>query len=132
MRKEAMLFLGGLVFIPLAVVYGFMTHFTEWVGFPAILLMGVMCTMIGVYLYKHSLVIGERPEDRTDGEIAEKAGVYGSFAPWSWWPLALALGAATVFLGMAVGFWIAYIGLGLALVGIIGWVFEHSRGEWAH
>jgi hypothetical protein len=56
----------------------------------------------------------------------------GTFAPWSWWPLILGAGAATCFAGMAVGFWVVFIGGGLVLVALIGWVFEHSRGDWAH
>lgn len=132
MRKEAILFLWGLIFIPLGAVYGFLTGFHELVGFLAIMLVGCMTAMVGVYLYKHSAVIGERPEDRTDGEIAEKAGIYGSFTPWSWWPLALGLAAATGFLGLAVGWWILFIGAGFAIVAVIGWTFELSRGDWAH
>jgi hypothetical protein len=46
--------------------------------------------------------------------------------------LILGAGAATCFAGMAIGFWIVFIGAGLVLVALIGWVFEHSRGEWAH
>jgi hypothetical protein len=132
MRLESKIFLSGIVFIPVGIIYGFMTEWTEWVGFLAIPLVGVMAMFIGVYLYKHSKVIGERPEDREDGEIAEKAGPMGTFAPWSWWPLILGAGAATCFAGMAVGFWVVFIGGGLVLVALIGWVFEHSRGDWAH
>ena len=132
MHTEWKLFAGGIVFVPMGIVYGFMTEFKEWVGFPAMLLLAAMSLMVAFYLRKHGKVIGDRPEDRTDGEIAEKAGPVGTFAPWSWWPLVLGLAAATAFLGVAVGFWIFYIGAGLAAVAIIGWVFEHSRGDWAH
>ncbi|MDR2255804.1 MAG: cytochrome c oxidase subunit 4 [Arthrobacter sp.] len=132
MRTESKIFLAGIIFIPVGIVYGFMTKWTEWVGFLAIPLVGVMTMMVGVYLYKHSRVIGERPEDRNDGEIAEKSGVFGTFTPWSWWPLVLGASAAISFLGLAVGWWVLFIGAGLAIVAIIGWVFELSRGDWAH
>jgi len=132
MRTESFIFLGGIVFLPIGVIYGIMTDWTEWVGFLAIPLLGIMSMMVGVFLYKHSRVVGERPEDREDGEIAEKAGPVGTFSPWSWWPLELALGAATCFAGMAIGWWVVFIGAAIALVGVIGWVFELSRGDYAH
>jgi hypothetical protein len=42
MRTEAKIFLSGIVFIPLGIVYGFLTEWTEWVGFLAIPLVGIM------------------------------------------------------------------------------------------
>ena len=34
--------------------------------------------------------------------------------------------------GLAIGFWIVYIAAGLALVALVGWVYEYSRGDHAH
>ena len=70
--------------------------------------------------------------DRSDAEIHEGAGEQGHFSPWSWWPLVLGLSCATGFLGLAVGFWIVYIAAGMAVVALIGWVYEYSRGDHAH
>ena len=88
--------------------------------------------MIGFYLAVTGRRVGSRPEDRLDGEVHEGSGEQGMFSPWSWWPLALGSGAAVVMLGMAVGVWIVFIGLFLGVIGLVGWVFEYSRGLNAH
>ncbi|MHA7267556.1 aa3-type cytochrome oxidase subunit IV, partial [Arthrobacter halodurans] len=28
--------------------------------------------------------------------------------------------------------WILYIGAGMAVIGLVGWVYEYSRGDHAH
>ncbi len=43
----------------------------------------------------------------------------------------LAAGAASVFLGLAVGIWIAIIGGGLAIIALVGWTYEYYRGYFA-
>ena len=40
--------------------------------------------------------------------------------------------AAITFPGLAVGWWMSYIGLVLGILGLVGWVFEFYRGEHAH
>ncbi|TKV26851.1 cytochrome c oxidase subunit 4 [Arthrobacter sp. NamB2] len=133
MRIEKNLFLIGLpIFVVIGVIYGFLTEFSEWVGFLGILLVGGLAGMIGFYLAFTGKRVGERPEDRLDAEIHEGSGEQGHFSPWSWWPLVLGLSAATGFLGIAIGFWILYIGLGMAVIALVGWVFEYSRGDHAH
>jgi len=133
MKVEAWMFLGGIFFfIPVAFVYGYMTNWQELVGFPALLLTGVLCGMVGWYLYFTARRVGPRPEDRVDGEIHENAGDIGHFSPWSWWPLVLAGAAAIGFLGIAVGWWVFFVGAGLAVIALVGWVYEYSRGDHAH
>ena len=44
----------------------------------------------------------------------------------------LAAGAAFIFAGLAVGWWMVYIGLGVGSLALVGWVFEFYRGEHAH
>lgn len=133
MRIEKNLFLIGLpIFVVIGVIYGVLTEFSEWVGFLGILLVGGLAGMIGFYLAVTGKRVGERPEDRLDAEIHEGSGEQGHFSPWSWWPLVLGLAAATGFLGIAIGFWIMYIGMGLAVIALVGWVFEYSRGDHAH
>ena len=46
--------------------------------------------------------------------------------------MVLGLACAGGFLGIAVGFWITFIAGGLAIVALIGWVYEYSRGDHAH
>ncbi|TYC99359.1 cytochrome c oxidase subunit 4 [Arthrobacter echini] len=119
-------------FFLVGTVYGVLVEWQEPVGFLALYLSGGLSGMIGFYLGFTGNRVGLRPEDRLDAEIHEGSGEQGHFSPWSWWPLALALAAATGFLGLAVGFWILYIGMGFAVIALVGWVFEYSRGDHAH
>lgn len=119
-------------FFLVGTVYGFLVQWTEPVGFLALYLCGGLAGMIGFYLAFTGRRVGARPEDRLDAEIHEGSGEQGHFSPWSWWPLALGLAAATGFLGIAVGFWILYIGMGFAAIALVGWVLEYSRGDHAH
>ncbi|UXN31085.1 cytochrome c oxidase subunit 4 [Glutamicibacter sp. M10] len=133
MKVESWIFLGGVFFFaPIAVVYGYMTNWSEWVGFMALLMLVGLSAMVGWYLMFTAKRVGLRPEDRVDGEIHENAGDIGMFSPWSWWPLVLAGSAAIAFLGVAVGWWVFFIGAGLSIVGLTGWVYEYSRGDHAH
>ncbi|MCQ1947069.1 MULTISPECIES: cytochrome c oxidase subunit 4 [unclassified Arthrobacter] len=119
-------------FIVVGVVYGYMVDWMEPVGYLALFLTGGMSGMIAYYIGFTGKRVGPRPEDRLDAEIHEGSGEQGFFSPWSWWPLLLGASAAIGFLGMAVGWWILYIGAGLAVVALVGWVFEYSRGNHAH
>lgn len=133
MKVESWLFLGGAFFFtPVGIVYGMMVNWEEWVGFLALFMLSGLSIMVGFYLHFTARRVGYRPEDRVDGEIHENAGTVGMFSPWSWWPLVLALAAAIGFAGLALGFWVTYIGIGLLTVGLTGWVYEYSRGEHAH
>ncbi|WAL40740.1 cytochrome c oxidase subunit 4 [Brevibacterium sp. BRM-1] len=133
MKVSAIMFSSGIFFfIPVGIVYGILTDFKELVGFPAILLAGLMSIMIGGYLFLHSRSIGRIAADSDDGEIADEAYEYGFYSPWSWWPLVIGVGAGICFFGMAVGFWIVPFGAVIALVGLVGLVFEYDRGNFAH
>ena len=133
MKVETKLFTYLAPFFALvAVVYGYVTEWTEPVGYLALFLTAGMSAMIGFYIGFTGRRIGLRPEDRLDAEIHEGSGEQGFFSPWSWWPLLLGAAAAGGFLGLAVGWWIFYISAGLALIALIGWVFEYSRGNHAH
>ena len=133
MKIEANVFLlPGAFFLLVAVVYGFLTDFKELVGFPGILLSAGLAFMIGIYFQMLAKRHGVRPEDREDGEIAELAGDQGFYSPWSWWPLVLAAGAALSFVALAVGWWIMVPAGIIALVGLVGWVFEFSTGRFSH
>ncbi|WP_426995837.1 cytochrome c oxidase subunit 4 [Pseudarthrobacter sp. N5] len=133
MKIESWIFgAGAFFFVPVALIYGYLNNWHEWVGTLGILLVGGLAGMIGGYLGFTGKRVGMRPEDRSDAEIHEGAGEQGHFSPWSWWPMFLGLSCAAGFLGMAVGFWIVYIAGGMAAVALVGWVFEYSRGDHAH
>lgn len=131
MLIEARLFAGGLVFIPLALVYGWLSKW-EPVGTTALLLLGGLGGLIGAYLWVVGRRVDLRPADNPGGDIEESAGEVGVFSPWSWWPLVLGIATATVFLGLAVGFWLSGVGAVVAIIGLVGLLFEFSRGQHAH
>ncbi len=132
MKIEAKLFLAGvLFFVPVGLVYAALSH-GEPVGSAAIPLVGGLVGMIGGYFALLARRIDQRPEDDEHAEIADGAGDQGVFAPWSWWPLVLGVAAAVAFAALAIGWWMLAIALPIGVVGLVGWVFEFSRGQHAH
>jgi len=121
----------GAFFVLCAVVYGFWSHW-EPVGSVGLLLVSALVAMIGAYFALLTRRIDARPEDDPLAEIEQGAGDQGVYSPWSWWPLVIAVAAAIGFLGMAVGWWLLYIAAALGVIGLVGWVFEFSRGQHAH
>ncbi len=132
MKFETRLF---LVFVPfflvVATVYGWWSGW-EAVGTGALFLTAGLVAMIGGYLGLLARRIDARPEDDPYADVEQGAGDQGVFSPWSWWPLVLALGAAISFASLAIGWWLLAIGAGVGLIGLVGWVFEFSRGQHAH
>jgi hypothetical protein len=132
-KNEVRLFLYlAPFFLVVGVVYGFMTGWDEPVGFLGIPLLGALVAMVGAYLALTARRIDPRPEDDEHAEIADGAGDQGVYAPWSWWPLVIGAAAATAFLALAVGWWVLYVAFILGVIGLVGWVFEFSRGQHAH
>ena len=110
-------------------VYSFWSGWNEWVGAIGLGLSAAMVAMIGWYIGVTAKTLpGLRPEDDRYGHIDQISGHYGHFAPYSWWPLWLALAAAVVFLGVAMGWWIVYIGSVFLVFAVIGWVYEYFSG----
>jgi hypothetical protein len=104
----------------------------EWVGAVGIALTGILSGFIAFYLGRsHASVGGELAEDRLDADIDDGDAEQGFFSPWSWWPMMLALGAALMFLGLAVGVWIAFIGATILGISVVGWIYEYYRGNFA-
>ena len=104
----------------------------EWVGIVGLSLCSVLAAFIGFYTQRsYNAQGGELPEDRLDATIDDGDPELGFFSPWSWWPIGLAASAALGFLGLAVGYWITFIGVALFLVMIVGWVYEYYRGFFA-
>lgn len=133
MKIEARIFLILTpFFILVALGYGWWSRWNEPVGLAALLLVGGLVGMIGGYLALLSRRIDPRPEDDPYGEIEHGAGEQGVFSPGSWWPLVTAAGAAISFLALAVGWWLLILGFAVGAFGLIGWMFENSRGQHAH
>ena len=104
----------------------------EWAGTFALALCSLLSLLIGFYLsrVRHAQG-GELPEDRVDANIDDGDPEAGFFSPWSWWPIMLAASTALLFLGLAVGFWICFIALGIGVISLVGWVYEYYRGLFA-
>lgn len=118
-------------FVVVTLVYGFWSGW-EAVGVGALGLTAGLVGMIGMYLGMLARRIDARPEDDPYAEVEQGAGEQGVFSPWSWWPLVLALGAAISFASLAIGWWLLAIGAFVGVIGLVGWVFEFSRGQHAH
>jgi cytochrome c biogenesis protein CcdA len=104
----------------------------EWVGTFCIALSGILVAFVAFYLDKvHKAQGGDLPEDRLDANIDDGDPELGFYSPWSWWPIMLAASAGLLFLGLAVGFWISYIAVGLGVISLVGWIYEYYRGLFA-
>jgi hypothetical protein len=104
----------------------------EWVGTVGIGLAAILSAFLAFYLGRvHKAQGAELPEDRLDSNIDDGDPEMGFYSPWSWWPILLAGSGALMVLGLAVGFWIAFIGAAVLLIAIVGWVFEYYRGNFA-
>ncbi|MEV8515561.1 cytochrome c oxidase subunit 4 [Dactylosporangium sp. NPDC051484] len=101
----------------------------EWIGVVALVLAGLLLTMIGAALWIIAQRIEPRPEDRPDAEIAEGAGDLGFFSPGSYWPVGLAFAALIASLGLAFGqWWLVAIGLISVVFSTCGLMFEYYTG----
>jgi hypothetical protein len=130
-RVEAWLF-GALsiFFAVVAPIYYLMSR--DPTGTAALILTFFLVVMLFGYLGLVSRRIDPRPEDRSDGEIAEGAGELGFYAPHSIWPLYCALTVTLIALGPVFGWWLMIIGFGVGAITLTGWVYEFYRGDHAH
>jgi len=122
-------------YLVVAAVYGYWSNLVygqiEVIGFAAIGMLVFLTGFLAFYLGKTAKNF-TGPEDLPDANIEDGEAEMGFFAPWSWWPLMLGIGGAICFTSLAIGWWMFIIGLPLAIVALIGFVFEHSRGLHAH
>ena len=112
------------------IVHGYL----EWAGTVVIYGSGALSILIMVYLWLvQRKQGGVLVEDRPDSDIDDGDPELGEFSPWSWWPLFLAFGAALVVLGLCIGanFWLSFLTAPLVLVGVVGWIYEYYRGNFA-
>jgi hypothetical protein len=104
----------------------------EYVGTVALTLSALLGVFLAFFLGRTAKGFGGvLPEDRLDANIDDADPEMGHFSPWSWWPFILGAAIAVVALGLAVGFWIAFIGAPILLVALVGWVYEYYRGHFA-
>ena len=104
----------------------------EIIGSAAIGMLVFLSGFIAFYLSKTAKSQGPAPEDNPLANIEDGDGEMGFFNAWSWWPFFLGLFAALAFASLAIGWWLFFIAFPLALIAVIGFVFENFRGEYAH
>lgn len=130
MKTEIKLFAYLVPFlVPVTLIYGYFTDWSEWVGLTALTLTTAFCLYIAGYLWVTARKLDPRPDDDPFGEIADQAGDYGHFSPHSWWPLYLGFFCALMFLGVAIGWWMVILSVPFLAWAVIGWVFEYFRGD---
>lgn len=107
--------------------------YIEWAGTISLGLCSALAILIAFYLGRvsKSPAGSNLPEDREDADIDDGGAEQGHFSPWSWWPITLAAACALVVLGIAIGFWISVIGVGVLAVALVGWVYEYYRRYFA-
>ncbi|KQM14991.1 cytochrome c oxidase subunit IV [Plantibacter sp. Leaf171] len=104
----------------------------EWVGTVTLALAAILSAFLGFYLSRvHKSQGAELPEDTLTANIDDGDPEIGHFSPWSWWPIILAGACGLLVLGLAVGFWIAIIGIPLVVIAVVGWNYEYYRGYFA-
>jgi hypothetical protein len=130
-KVEGWLFLGsGIFFAGTDIVYWYTSK--DPTGTTALALAVGLALLIGFYVLFTGRRLPLRPEDNNAGEIAQGTGEIGFFSPKSWWPLFLGLSAATLAIGVAIGWWLFLIGLLATVFATIGFVFEYYRGHFSH
>lgn len=138
MKTETWMFAACTVFLVLVTpAYWFVTSASkeggDWTGSSALVMCTFLMLMVTLYLGAHARKMEPRPEDRTDAEIADGAGEYGFFPPFSWWPLWAALAFAMVVFSVAMAaWWLVIIAAVVAFLATVGWNFEYYRGEFKH
>ncbi len=104
----------------------------EWVGTVGMTLSAILSFFIAFYVGRvHSAQGGELPQDIPTADIDDDDPEVGHFSPWSWWPFVLGAALALVFLGLAVGPWVSFIGGPIVLIAIVGWNYEYYRNNFA-
>jgi Cytochrome c oxidase subunit IV len=113
--------------LAMAGVYGVWSK--EAAGTTALFMAFGLCLMIGFYLTFTASRVDAGAQDNKEADVADDAGEIGFFSPHSWQPLALGVGGALAFLGVAVGWWLLYFAAPIIMIGLFGWVFEYYHGE---
>lgn len=120
----------GVFFVFISPIYWFLTG--DPTGTTALIMTTLLCAVLGFYLAIVARQIPDRPEDRSDGEIADGAGELGFFPPFSWWPIALAGALSLLVLGVIFGWWLILFATVFTAIAVCGMMFEYYKGVHAH
>ncbi|MEV4442898.1 cytochrome c oxidase subunit 4 [Streptomyces sp. NPDC049577] len=130
MRTEAYLFAGVAAFFLGTDVFYLWFSGREPAGTAALTVSFVMSSLMAFFFTMNYRRKGLRPEDRRDGDVADRAGPVDFFPPRSAYPVLTAFGAALTALGVVYGLWLFIIGFGLLAAGVFGMAFQYvARGE---
>ncbi|WP_030922187.1 cytochrome c oxidase subunit 4 [Streptomyces sp. NRRL B-24720] len=126
MKIEATLFAGVAgFFLVTDVLYAVWSR--DPTGTAALTISFLMALLVAFFFATNYRRKGLRPEDREDGKVHERSGPVDFFSPHSIWPSLTAAGAALLALGVVFGLWLFLIGMGVALAGVFGMVFQYAR-----
>jgi hypothetical protein len=128
--KGGLFGIGFVFYTLLAGVYWYFSR--DEIGTTALALTGGMAFLIAFYALYTSKRVYPRPEDRLDAEMDEADPEYGFYSPHSWWPLAVAVPAVMIVLGLIFAVWLIVLGVAALVLGLVGFLFEYYRGEFAH
>lgn len=121
--------LGAIFFLAVGGIYFYVSG--DEIGTTALVMTGGLAFLVAFYILYTNKRLDGLPEDRANAEIDEADPEYGFFSPHSWWPLVVAIGAAGIVLGLVFAVWFVVLSVAILLLGIIGWLFEYYRGEFA-
>ena len=137
MKTEAKIFLFLVAFF--AIVSGVYPYVTfrmegqvEPIGTTVLVLTLLFCLMVWGMLFLTGKSHGPRPEDRSEAEIVEGAGVLGFFPPTSITPFWSTVAITVMLLGVVFGWWLTLLGIGIGIYAAMGWAYEFYVGDYKH
>jgi Cytochrome c oxidase subunit IV len=123
-KAESYLFTGVAgFFLVVDAIYAWWSR--EPAGIAALTVSFLMASLVAFFFARTHQRVGDRPEDRKDSEIAERAGPLDFFPPQSPYPVLTAVGAGLTALGVVHGLWLFLIGVGVLVAGASGMVFQY-------
>ncbi|MGI9196138.1 MAG: cytochrome c oxidase subunit 4 [Candidatus Nanopelagicales bacterium] len=121
--------LGALFYFVVAGAYWYFSR--DEIGTTALVMTGGLALLVAFYMLYTDRRLDAMPEDRADANIDEADPEYGFYSPHSWWPLPVGFAAMLIALGFIFAAWLVVLGVGVLLIGLIGWLFEYYRGSFA-
>jgi hypothetical protein len=124
MRTETWLFTGVAgFFLGTGIWYGIWSR--EPAGTAVLTVAFLMAALIAAFFTRTARERGTRPEDRRDGEVADRSGPLDFFPARSPYPPVVGFGAALTALGIVFGLWLFLLAFGVLLAGVLGLVFQY-------
>ncbi|MGW5422227.1 aa3-type cytochrome oxidase subunit IV [Streptomyces sp. NPDC003943] len=126
MKTEAVVFAGVAGFFLVVDVLYAVWSGAEPAGTAALTVATLMALLVTFFFSRRYQLIGQRPEDRTDGEVRERSGPLDFFPPHSAWPVLIAVGASVLAVGAVYAVWLFLLGAGVVGAGVAGLVFQYA------